>query len=310
MRSLLVHLAYARWPPQLDQVVYQLHTVSFFLAPALLPFLARVLFQFQFAKPRDIDPGRSLRFWFMLVLVFNVGSVWAHATETAAQAAQQSIILDFVGPGAQALRRHDSFIAGANRSRAHCVWWTGAPPSRLQLLLLDLAIIVLDMVLVFISYEDALHEASPKDSADPLAPIPPASVPSTPELDFPIASPSASPSASSTSLPLGYQYPPKPPSHTDPQTPYVLDLRLSAIYRRLRDPAPPAPERAPDDLLPMPNTTAFQLTGTLRVLLQARTRARNQMEERRRRKREQEERGRRQRTRIPGGLDIEGEDDS
>lgn len=84
---------------QLDQVLYQLHTVSFFLSPALLPYLSRVLFQFQFAKPRDVDPERSLRFWFFLVVVFNLGSVWSHATENPAQAGN-SILLDFVGPGA------------------------------------------------------------------------------------------------------------------------------------------------------------------------------------------------------------------
>lgn len=93
---------------QLDQVLYQLHTVSFFLSPALLPYLGRVLFQFQFAKPRDVDPERSLRFWFFLVVVFNLGSVWAHATENPAQAGN-SILLDFVGPGASLLFMHLCF---------------------------------------------------------------------------------------------------------------------------------------------------------------------------------------------------------
>ncbi|KAJ3530285.1 hypothetical protein NM688_g7732 [Phlebia brevispora] len=228
----------------LDQILYQLHTVSFFLSPSLLPYLSRVLFQFQFAKPREVDPERSLRFWFFLVCVFNLGSVWTHATESPAQTGN-SILLDFVGPA--------------------------AIPSRLQLLLLDLAIILLDMLLAAISYEAALYESSPKDSPDPLLPIPPQTSPSpTPLPSTPSPSPPQSPSSSPTMLPT-YAYPPKPPSATGVQTPYVMDVHLNMIYRRLRDPAPPAPERdariEAEDLLPLPNTTPSDITvGHLGIL--------------------------------------------
>ena len=80
-------------------MLYQLHTVSFFLSPALVPYLFRVLFQFQFARPREIDPERSLRFWFFLAFVFNFGSLWTHATQNPGETGH-SILLDFVGPGA------------------------------------------------------------------------------------------------------------------------------------------------------------------------------------------------------------------
>lgn len=82
---------------KLERILYQLYTISFFLSPSLLSYLCRTMFQFQFARPRDIDPRLSLRFWFILILLFNVGSIWSHATEGAA--AGRSIVLDFVGPG-------------------------------------------------------------------------------------------------------------------------------------------------------------------------------------------------------------------
>lgn len=85
-----------RSPIQLERIVYQFHTLSFFLSPSLLTYLCRTMFQFQFARPREIDPKRSLRFWYFLILLFNVGSVWAHATEGAAKG--RSIMLDFIGP--------------------------------------------------------------------------------------------------------------------------------------------------------------------------------------------------------------------
>lgn len=88
------------------------------------------------------------------------------------------------------------------------------------------------------------------------------------------------------------------------EPPYVLDLHLSQMIHRLRSPAPPPPERDPssDDLLPLPNTTPWQLPNTLRMLVRARAtarmRARNEVETRRGQDGEAE--GGRT---IPGGLD-------
>ncbi|KAF7792295.1 hypothetical protein EIP86_003331 [Pleurotus ostreatoroseus] len=272
----------------LDQVLYQLHTVSFFLSPALVPYLFRVLFQFQFARPREIDPERSLRFWFFLAFVFNFGSLWTHATQNPGETGN-SILLDFVGPA--------------------------SVPSKLHLLLLDFIIIALEMLLAAIAYETALYEASPKGTEDPLLPIPPETTPSlTPSPSSPLSPNSDSdPTLSST-----YAYPPKPPSQPSADAPYVMDVRLSAIYRRLRNPTPAAPERAArapgENLLPLPNTTPSELTGTLRMILQVRARTRDRQRQAEERRRERQMRntttGSRQggRRTLPGALDVDADD--
>ena len=88
------------------------------------------------------------------------------------------------------------------------------------------------------------------------------------------------------------------------EPPHILDLRLSQIIHRLRNPAPPPPERelSSEDLLPLPNTTPWQLPQTLQMLLRARARARmrvrNEAEPRRGQGGETEP-GRT----IPGGLE-------
>lgn len=83
---------------QLERTLYQLYAISFFLSPAFLPYLCRTMFQFQFARPRDIEPRLSLRFWFILIILFNINSIWVHATEGPVQG--RSVVLDFVGQGA------------------------------------------------------------------------------------------------------------------------------------------------------------------------------------------------------------------
>jgi len=82
---------------QLESLLYELHTLSFLLSPSVWIFISRISSQFQFSKPRNVDSNRSLRFWFSLVLLFNLGAVWGHAQDGAAQG--RSIILDFVGMG-------------------------------------------------------------------------------------------------------------------------------------------------------------------------------------------------------------------
>jgi len=241
----------------LERILYQLYAISFFLSPALLPYLCRTMFQFQFARPRDIEPRLSLRFWFILILLFNTSSIWAHATEGPAQG--RSVILDFVGQA--------------------------SPPTKLHLLCIDFTIVIINMVLTTIAYETSLQSAMPTDTPDPLLPIPPPSVPGT-----------------STLFSADEDDPHK--SETLFESPYVLDLRISHIYRRLRNPAPPPPEQelSSDDLLPLPNTTPWQLTNTLQVLIRARARARQRArtEADARRERGGEDGDRRT---IPGGLD-------
>ncbi|KAH8080283.1 hypothetical protein BXZ70DRAFT_960361 [Cristinia sonorae] len=233
----------------LDTLLYQLHALSFFLSPYLWPYLCRVIAQSQFQRPQDVDQNRSLRFWFFLVLFFNIGSVWTHATTTPSES--RSVILDFVG-------------------MAHT-------PSKLHLLTLDFAIIILTMLLTFIAYETSLLADMPSNTTDPLQPKP-------------------NSATSSNVLPFD--------NHKVAESPYVMDVRLSPILDRLRNPAPPprsiTRSAADRELLPLPNVVPWQ-----RLLRRARANAR----ERTRQDAQQTEmatEGEGGGRRIPGGLDDEG----
>lgn len=241
----------------LERILYQLYAISFFLSPALLPYICRTFFQFQFARPRDIEPRLSLRFWFTLILLFNVSSIWAHATEGPAQG--RSIVLDFVGQA--------------------------STPTKLHLLCIDFTIIILNMVLTTIAYETSLQAAMPTDTPDPLLPVPTSS-------------------ATDTTVVFSADEDDSHKQETPPESPYVIDLRIGHIYRRLRNPAPPPPEQelSPDDLLPLPNTTPWQLTNTLHILIRARARARQRARAEGDAQRERGGEDRDSRT-VPGGLD-------
>ncbi|KAI0789151.1 hypothetical protein C8Q75DRAFT_793427 [Abortiporus biennis] len=126
----------------LDTLLYQLHTLSFLLCPVIWPYICRLLSQYQFSRPRDADPKRSIRFWFFLIVFFNIGSLWTHLSSSYYP--NRSVILDFVGI------QHK--------------------PSPLHLITLDFLIIALDMLLVFIAFETSLFAAQPSDSLDPLLP--------------------------------------------------------------------------------------------------------------------------------------------
>ncbi|KAF8070509.1 hypothetical protein FPV67DRAFT_1487666 [Lyophyllum atratum] len=219
----------------LDALCYQLHTLSFILSPSIWSFICRLLSQFQCSKPRDLEATatRSLRFFFANILLLNLSSVWYHATQGAAEG--RAIVLDFVG--------------------------LGYVPSRLQLLGLDVLIILLQLVLTTIAYETSLLEHSTEIyTHDMLLPV------STSPLS-PTPSPLFTP-IPSTPLPTAMSrhtksYPPNPLS------PYVVDLRLSPIIARLRNP-PPAPQASNSDAsLPLPNTTPWPLPASMRMLIRA-----------------------------------------
>lgn len=92
-------LLFTRFDLQLNSLLYELHTLSFFLAPSLLIYLTRCGTQFQFAKTRELDGGRhSLAFWFALVLFANAAAVWTHAALGVPPG--RTLVLDFVGMGA------------------------------------------------------------------------------------------------------------------------------------------------------------------------------------------------------------------
>lgn len=91
-------LRYYSEKSQLDSLLYELHTLSFLLAPSLLILLCRCATQFQFARARDIDSRRGLSFWLILVVLVNAGGVWAHASSGAGDYTK-GVVLDFVGMG-------------------------------------------------------------------------------------------------------------------------------------------------------------------------------------------------------------------
>jgi len=121
----------------LNTLLFQLHTLSFFLSPSLLGFISRMFCQFQCSKPRDIDPSRSLRFWYLMLAFFNFACIWTHAIQGAAEG--RAVILDFVGQA--------------------------YTPSKTHLLLLDAIILFLQMLLATIAYETSLLSKSPSDTS-------------------------------------------------------------------------------------------------------------------------------------------------
>ncbi|KAH8118967.1 hypothetical protein DFH11DRAFT_1780198 [Phellopilus nigrolimitatus] len=286
----------------LDTLLYQLHTLSFLLAPSLLIYLCRCATQFQFARARELDGRRSLAFWFALVAMVNAGGVWAHAAAGATSDAR-AVVLDFVGMGHK--------------------------PSRLQLLLLDVTIMLLQALLTTIAYETSLTLAMPGDIPDPLLPasfspppspdigsetlpfLPPPSPPPTPSTPNPntypptpaLTPPSRAPHTRAPLLPKSSSSGSRASARLPPATP-VLDLSARHVAHRLTAPAPEPPERAGDALdggggddelaalrLPLPNTTSVRLAQTLRVLAQARTRRRDRERDEARRPRAGERSG-------------------
>ncbi|KAF9653895.1 hypothetical protein BDM02DRAFT_3079258, partial [Thelephora ganbajun] len=195
----------------LDNLLYQFHTVSFLLSPTLLPYLSRCIGQFQLARPRDFYPKRTLRFWYFMVLFFNFPSIWDHALFGVAKG--PSLILDFVGLLYQ--------------------------PSKLHVLLLDLAIFMFSLVLVTISYEHSL------------------------------------PATNASQATTGVLDPHEPSGEDEPfkveASPYIIDLRLGSIIDRIKNPTPPqTTEPAREELLPLPNTMPTELRHSLRMLMRAR----------------------------------------
>ncbi|KAF8135491.1 hypothetical protein EV363DRAFT_1429243 [Boletus edulis] len=128
----------------LDNLIFQLYTLSFFLSPTLLPLLCRVATQFIFYKPRDLDPKLSLRVWFLLLCASNTPSFWSHVTDGATEG--RAVVLDFVG--------------------------MGYLPSKAHLVSLDTLILCLQMLLTAISFEISLHSSSPADSDSESSAIP------------------------------------------------------------------------------------------------------------------------------------------
>ncbi|KAF8893816.1 hypothetical protein BD779DRAFT_1503530 [Infundibulicybe gibba] len=126
----------------LDGLLYQLHTISFFLSPSVWTFILRLISQFQCSKPRELDSTRPLRFFFAMVLLLNIPTIWNHAIDGAVEG--RGVVLDFVG-------------------LAHI-------PSRVQLLSLDIFIILLQLVLTTIAYETSLFDTNSDSNIQEILP--------------------------------------------------------------------------------------------------------------------------------------------
>lgn len=122
-------------------------------------------------------------------------------------------------------------------------------PSKAHLLALDFFIVFLSMVLVTLAYEISYAADMPPDTPDPLSPL----------------------VTSTSPLPIDV--------HEQTKSTYVLNLQLSTIIARLRDPPPlPSPRNvSSDDMLPMPNTTTGRLASGLQMLMRARQQQRQRV---------------------------------
>jgi hypothetical protein len=156
---------------------------------------------------------------------------------------------------------------------------TAYVPSKLHVLSLDLIIIILEMVLTTIAYETSLASAtsSTADISDTLMYIPQ----------------SPGPQSSSSSA--------KVDNTSTTNLPYVLDLRLGTLIKRLRAPAPLLPRTTgQDELLPLPNTVPAELRESLRMLLRTRAEIRARAEQT-----AQERPGDGRPRRVPGAMDAD-----
>ena len=135
----------------------------------------------------------------------------------------------------------------------------GYKPSKALLVSLDLSIIFLEFILVTIAYETSLALVAAPNTPDPLQTEPTTATPTSPY-----------PPDGSNNKPFNTTTP-----ESDPE--YVIDLRLRTLISRLRHPPSPPPPQQPslsDDLLPLPNTTHFQLSRSLSMLARAGARLR------------------------------------
>lgn len=255
------------------------------MSPSVLIYLSRLLVQMQCGRPREFDPTYSLRVFYGLILLCNTIILWIHALQGASEG--RGLIIDFIGMCMSC--RYELYC------KFKCIFFPAYAPSKLQLLLLDFVILFLQFLTTIISYETQLYYTSAEtDPQDVL--LPETSVSNTLGGEY-LSLASQDPrflSPSDLNLPEAMII--KEPTMS--QTPCIVDLRLSPIIRRLRNPAPPLPTSS-DSLLPLPNTTSLPLPAGLRMIMGASANART----RRERERNGASNGNRSEDgRIPGGL--------
>jgi len=135
---------------QLDTLLFQLHTLSFFLSPSLLGFISACSSQFQCSKPRDIDPSRSLRFWYSAG-VFQLRVHLDTCIESVSEG--RAVVIDFVG------QVRSIYFWRPESTAPIVLMYYASPaykPSKIHLLLLDALILFLQNAAYYNSYETSL----------------------------------------------------------------------------------------------------------------------------------------------------------
>lgn len=203
-------------------------------------YLLRLTVQLQCGPSGEFDLSYPLRFFYGLILSCSTVVLWVHAVRGATEG--RGLIIDFIGLSYE--------------------------PSRTQLLSLDLFIIVLQLLTTTVGYETQLYFKS-ADVNTPDVLLPEDSTLSTPLSPLAASFQTLSPSDSDTPETIL-----RKDSRRNP-TPCIIDLRLSAVISRLRNPPPPA-HQGSDTLLPLPNTTALPIPASLRMILRTSVRPRGE----------------------------------
>ena len=79
---------------QLDHVLHLLHVLAHLQSPSLWILFFRFISQLQFAGPLISNKKRTLRFWFSIAVLVNIGPIIKH---TFTDASTTSSMLDFIG---------------------------------------------------------------------------------------------------------------------------------------------------------------------------------------------------------------------
>jgi len=159
---------------------------------------------------------------------------------------------------------------------------------------LDLFIIVLQLLTATVGYETQLYfKSAGADTPDVLLPEDPTSSTSL----SPLAASFQTLSTSDSDTPETNL---RKVSRRNPAL-CIIDLRLSAVISRLRNPLPPI-RQGNDTLLPLPNITALRIPASLRMILRNSVRARRERVSADADVIENTRRGESSNRRIPGGL--------
>lgn len=221
-------------------------------------YLLRLTVQLQCGPSGEFDLSYPLRFFYGLILSCSTVVLWVHAVRGATEG--RGLIIDFIG--LCELVAYVPSVLHLNMA------WPAYEPSRTQLLSLDLFIIVLQLLTTTVGYETQLYFKS-ADVNTPDVLLPEDSTSSTPLSPLAASFQTLSPSDSDTPETIV-----RKDSRRNP-TPCIIDLRLSAVISRLRNPPPPA-HQGSDTLLPLPNTTALPIPASLRMILRTSVRPRGE----------------------------------